>query len=91
MLPAYGRRAQGLIYGEVVYLAADRLIDETTGAPYFPVRIKVDQSTLVQEDEVIALRPGLAAEIFILTGERTAFDYIADPFLQSLDRSFKEI
>jgi hypothetical protein len=32
----------------------------------------------------------MPAEVFILTGERTALDYLVRPFLESINKSFRE-
>ncbi|MEM8799894.1 MAG: HlyD family type I secretion periplasmic adaptor subunit [Pseudomonadota bacterium] len=90
VFPAFGRRDQGLIYGEVTYVSADRLTDAETGKSYFLARIKVDPDTLTQRDKTFALRPGLNAEVFIMTGKKTALAYLLDPFIRSIDHSFRE-
>jgi HlyD family secretion protein/epimerase transport system membrane fusion protein len=40
--------------------------------------------------ELAALHPGMQAEVMIVTGARTALDYLLEPLLLSLDRAFRE-
>jgi len=88
--PAFGRQSQRLVDGEVVFVAADRQTDETTGTPYFLARVRIGADEMEKIGPDLALRAGLSADVFIITGERTAFAYLTDPFVNSLQRSFKE-
>ena len=38
----------------------------------------------------IHLAPGMPAEVFIVTGERTALDYLIQPLRDSFHRAFRE-
>ena len=90
ILSAYSQRNLPRIEGRVRSISADRLIDEATGLPYFLARVEVDPSQFEGLEAEIQLSPGMPAEVFILTGERTAFEYILDPWLQSFRRAFRE-
>ena len=90
VLSAYSQRNLPRIEGRVRSISADRLIDEATGLPYFLARVEVDPSQFEGLETEIVLSPGMPAEVFILTGERTAFEYIMDPWLQSFRRAFRE-
>lgn len=90
ILPAYRQRNLPLIEGTVRTLSADRLIDSANGQAYFQARVAVDREALQAIGKGLELTPGMPAEVFIMTGERTAFDYFVGPFLESLRRSFRE-
>ena len=66
------------------------LIDQNTGESYFKARVEVDRSSLEELDDSIELSPGMPAEVMIMTGERTALEYILRPFLETFRRAFRE-
>ena len=93
VLSAYRQRTLPQIEGVVQTVSADRLIDEATGQPYFLARIEVDPAALeglMDQDTPIELLPGMPAEAMIMTGERTALDYLIGPLVDSFRRSFRE-
>ena len=77
------------IAGVVNYVSADSFTDERTGQAYFLVRVSVSAQELekLQQDE---LGPGMPAEVFIQTGERTAFEYLMQPITDTIDRAWRE-
>ncbi|RWE79291.1 hypothetical protein [Mesorhizobium sp.] len=70
-------------------MSADRLTDEKTGEPYFGAKVKVDTADLAELHDV-RLFPGMPAEVMILTGEHTLFDYMLAPVQASPTRSFRD-
>jgi len=90
VLSAFQQRNLPRIEGRVRTISADRIIDPKTSTPYYQVRIEVDRSQLAAIGAGIELTPGMPAEVMVVTGQRTAFDYLAQPFLDSLRRSLKE-
>jgi HlyD family secretion protein len=91
VLPAYSQRTLPRIEGEVVGVSADALTDPGTGEGYFEARIRIDPRRLARLGENARLLPGMPAEVFILTGERTALQYLLQPFVDSIRRSAREI
>ncbi|MEO3433764.1 HlyD family type I secretion periplasmic adaptor subunit [Inquilinus sp. CAU 1745] len=89
ILSSYAQRNLPRLSGTVRTVSADALIDEATGRTYYLARISVDEDDLAALDGV-ELVPGMPAEVAVVTGERTPFDYLADPFLDSFRRAFKE-
>ncbi len=91
-LTAMSQRLTPMVAGEVVYVSADALPDERraqTGDTYV-ARIKLDP------EEASRLRhfsptPGMPAEVYIKTSERTFFDYLTKPIRDSMTRAFREI
>lgn len=77
------------IYGSVIGISADRLIDQTAGAPYYLARVEVTAEGMADMGELV-LVPGMPAEVFINTGSRTFLQYLFKPFTTALSRSFIE-
>ena len=78
------------INGIVRSVSADRLTDENTHQPYYLARVEVDRKQLASLGPRIELVPGMPAEVLIVTGERTMMDYLLEPFMKALKRSFRE-
>ena len=77
------------IYGSVIGISADSLIDQTTGAPYYLARVEVTPEGMRGMGDLV-LVPGMPAEVFINTGARTFLQYVFKPFTTALRRSFIE-
>jgi HlyD family type I secretion membrane fusion protein len=90
VLSAYMQRNLPQIQGILRSVSADRLVDDRTGEAYFLAKIEVDEAALRFSGQELELMPGMSADVFILTGERTVLDYLFRPFIASFDRSFRE-
>jgi len=89
MFPALNQRTIPNIPGKVLTLSADRLIDEATNMPYYLAQVEVTpEGAEMLKHEVI--RAGMPAAVLIRLGERTMMNYLLKPFLERLDKSFKE-
>ena len=77
------------IYGEVTNLSADSFKDPNTGLSYFTAEIMVTPEGMDDLGELV-LMPGMPAEVFITTGERTFLQYLFKPFSDAVARSFRE-
>ncbi|MEO0430031.1 MAG: HlyD family type I secretion periplasmic adaptor subunit [Pseudomonadota bacterium] len=75
--------------GRIYDISADRLEDERTGQAYFIAKVKLDTD---QPDAVRALEllPGMPADLFVNTGERTAISYLTQPLSDRIIRTFIE-
>jgi membrane fusion protein, epimerase transport system len=94
MLTAYRTRATPQVAGRVSYVGADRLTDPATRAPYYIAHITVSEQALKEASALagqpLTLSPGMQAEVFMATQERTAFRYLLDPILDGVRRSMRE-
>ncbi|AZO43732.1 HlyD family type I secretion periplasmic adaptor subunit [Mesorhizobium sp. M7D.F.Ca.US.005.01.1.1] len=88
-LSALNMRLTPEISATVTQVSADRLIDEATHEPYFRAKLKIAPDL---PPGVIAeqLYPGMPVEAFISTDDRTFFEYLARPMLDSFARAFTE-
>jgi HlyD family type I secretion membrane fusion protein len=88
-LTAYKQRITPMVEGEVVRISADRLTDQKTGQPYYVALLRMNQQQLAELPQV-HLYPGMPAQVMIPTQERTAFDYLVGPLVQSFNESFRQ-
>jgi epimerase transport system membrane fusion protein len=77
------------IYGKVIGISADSLVDQNTGAPYYLARVEVTPEGMSDMGDLV-LVSGMPAEVFITTGTRTFLQYLFKPFTTALSRSFIE-
>ena len=77
------------IFGSVLNLSADSIIDDNAGSSYYLARLKVDPEGLEQLGD-LALLPGMPAEVFINTGSRTFLQYLFKPLSDTVAYSFNE-
>ena len=79
------------IDGEVLYLSADRAVDEHTGMPYYKVHVKV---TPEGQKKIAAhkmdIRSGMPVELFVKTGERTMMSYLLKPIMDRAHSALSE-
>src|ERR1700687_2833368 len=93
-LTALSQRITPMVSGQVIYLSADTLADEKKSQQVGPTDIYIVRVKLNNE-ATLALpgfspTPGMPAEDYIKTAERTFFQYIVKPIHDSMSRAFRE-
>ncbi|MCA0907401.1 HlyD family type I secretion periplasmic adaptor subunit [Ruegeria marisrubri] len=90
-LIALNQRTTPVLYGEVFYISADALLEDSTGVPQevYLARVSLTPDEL-QRVRGFVPTPGMPAEIMIQTEERTFAAYIAKPVSDSMSRAFRE-
>lgn len=77
-----------VIEGRVIHVSADRL-EEQDGTPYYLARIGLTEEGAKRLNG-LRLQPGMPAEVFINTGERTMLQYLIQPAADAFARSLIE-
>jgi len=88
-ITAFKQRTTPLLDGKVILVSGDALLDARSGEHYFLVQIEVIQSERTRA-AVERLQPGMPAEALIITGQRTAFAYLLQPIMDSVNRAMRE-
>lgn len=86
---AFNQRTTPELKGSVTYVAAATTRDGATGQVFYIGNVEVDPVELARLGGQ-ALLPGMPVEVFISTDERTPISYIAKPFMDQLNRAFRE-
>ncbi len=88
-LTAFKQRNTPPLEGEVTRVSADSFTHDRTGATYFLARITIHP---IERDKLDGgeLYPGMPAEVMIVTGKQTAFEYFLTPVTDSFRRAFRE-
>ncbi|WP_217578104.1 HlyD family type I secretion periplasmic adaptor subunit [Mesorhizobium sp. GbtcB19] len=88
-LSALNTRLTPEVPATVSDISADRLIDEATHEPYFRAKLKI-ADPLPAGVKAEQLYPGTPVDAFISTGDRTFFEYLVRPMMDSFARAFRE-
>ena len=75
--------------GVVTYISADNLIDPITGSAYFDVEISIADSE-IPKLRGQTLIPGMPADVFVQTEERSVFDYLTGPLRDTFRKTMSD-
>ena len=92
-LDAYDYSIYGSLDGEVAYLSADTLSDQTREGEqiYYRVRVKiVDSGASQMKVRDLAIVPGMTVAVDIRTGQRSVLSFLTKPITKTLLESFSE-
>jgi len=86
---AFSSRNTPTLTGQVRMISPAPQIDDLTKKPYYKVKIVVPAGELKKLGPDKHLVPGMPAEVFITTRERTPLDIIVSPFFTAARRAFR--
>ncbi|PCD76294.1 HlyD family type I secretion periplasmic adaptor subunit [Pseudothioclava arenosa] len=86
---AFSARTTPELFGQVSRISADALLDEATRAAYFRAEVVLKAG---ETDKLAPLQlvPGMPAEVYIRTAERSPLSYLLKPFTDYFNRAFRE-
>ncbi len=79
----------GKLGGKVIHISPDSIVDED-GMAYYKVRIETEKNYFERDGLEYFLSPGVQVSASIVTGDRTVFEYLFEPFLGGIERAFRE-
>ncbi len=88
-LHAFNSRTTPELNGIVTYVSADAVVDPRTEVAYFVVKSTVSESELARLGDQ-KVQPGMQADMFIVTGERTFLGYLFKPLSDSFNMAWRE-
>ncbi|WP_163263987.1 HlyD family type I secretion periplasmic adaptor subunit [Chelativorans alearense] len=86
---ALNARTTPTVDATVIYLSADRLVNPDNEQAYYTARLRMTDA-LPPEITLEQIYPGMPVETYINTSERTFFEYLAKPVIDSFSRAFRE-
>lgn len=89
-LHAFNSRTTPELDATVSYVSADAAVDPRTEASWFLVRLEVSPESMALLGAERRVMPGMQADVFVRTGERTFFGYLIQPLADSFDRAWRE-
>jgi HlyD family secretion protein len=85
------QRTSQELEGEVVKVSPDAFIDEATGVPYYEAEIILREGEVAEKlPEGTILLPGMPADAFIKTDERTPLTFLVKPLMDYFAKAFRE-
>ncbi|NTS30564.1 HlyD family type I secretion periplasmic adaptor subunit [Phyllobacterium sp. BT25] len=88
-LSALNQRTTPIINGRVDYVSADSMTDTNQHQEVYLARVSIPADELARVHGFTPT-PGMPADILIQTHERTFFEYLAKPVIDSMSRAFRE-
>lgn len=88
-LLAYRSRNLDRVEAEVVYVGADRLVEQQTQAAYYLVHVETSAQALKQAGDLV-LQPGMPADVYIEGDSRTVLAYLVEPITQVMRKAGRE-
>lgn len=85
--PAFSHSQTPNIPGTVQVVAADSVVDQKTGMPYYSVKVQVTPEGMKMLG-VHKIRPGMPATALLITGERTMLNYLLKPLIDRMNIAF---
>ena len=89
LFTAFNQSRTPRVPGEVSLISADQMLDEKTGAPYYVLRSSVSDQAMEKLNGLV-IKPGMPAEMFVRTGERSLLNYLFKPLLDRAGSALTE-
>lgn len=74
----------------VMAVSADQRVDERNGQGYFVADLRIKPADVAKSINGARLKPGMPAQVLIVTGKRTIFSYLISPITDTLHDAFRE-
>lgn len=88
-LSAFNQQTTPELEGVLTRVSADLTQDERTGLTYYRTRVEIPPNEAARLG-ALTLTPGMPAEVFFATGERTILSYLAKPLMDQISRAMRE-
>jgi HlyD family secretion protein len=89
-IPGFNARITPDLPARVMQVAPDLTRDQQTGVSYFQARVMLEQDALMLLPSSETLMPGMPAEAYIQTGNRTVLTYLLEPLEEQFRRAMRE-
>lgn len=90
-ITAYDFSIYGGLEGKIIEIGVDSVFDKMRGKYDYVIKVLTKQNYLLSpQGKKLKIIPGMVAEVNILTGKKTIFDFIFKPILKTIKNSFHE-
>jgi HlyD family secretion protein len=87
---AFDQRTTPEFKGTVVRVAADVSQDPQSGEAYYTVGVRLADDADMRRQAAFRLVPGMSAEVYCQTIDRTPLSYLVKPLRDQIERAFRE-
>ncbi|MBC3345884.1 MULTISPECIES: HlyD family type I secretion periplasmic adaptor subunit [Pseudomonas] len=89
LFTAFNQNRTPRVPGQVSLISADQMIDERTAEPYYILRSSVSEVAMEKLNGLV-IKPGMPAQMFVRTGERSLMNYLFKPLLDRAGSALTE-
>lgn len=89
-LLSFNQKTTPEVNGQVAMIGADLSTDAQSRIQFFEVDIVLNSADLAGLEAHEPIRPGMPAEAFIQSGEKTALAYLLNPLTEQVNKAFRE-
>ncbi|MER8441338.1 HlyD family type I secretion periplasmic adaptor subunit [Mesorhizobium sp. M1312] len=89
-LLSFNQKTTPEVNGQVAMIGADLSTDAQSRIQFFEVDIVLNSADLARLEAHEPIRPGMPAEAFIQSGEKTALAYLLNPLTEQVNKAFRE-
>lgn len=84
-ITAYDYTIYGDLKGSLEQISADTIEEDTVRGKeyYYQILVRTDANHLQKGDKVLPIRPGMIAEVDVLSGQRTVLSYLLKPLIKA--------
>ena len=87
---SYDFGVYGGLKGEIIYIGADTIVNETDNQSYYAVQIKTDKNYLGSVQKPLYIKVGMVTDVDILLGKKSVMDYILKPIMKAKQGALSE-
>ena len=87
--PSFDQRTTPELEAKLVMVSPDLSVDDKTGQGFYMARLMINEDSLEQLGDK-RLVPGMPAEVFFETGERSVLSYLMKPIVDQMAHSMRE-
>lgn len=88
-LSAFDYSLYGALDGEVIFISPDAIIDKE-GNSFYRIRVRTKDNYSKAKHQTLLIKPGMAADVDIITGRKSIMRYIFKPIVKTMDRALTE-
>ncbi len=88
-LTAYDYALYGSLEGKLERIGVDSVTDDK-GETYYLIDVRTNQTYLQRKSEKLPIIPGMVAQVDVLTGEKTIFNYMTKPLHRMANEALRE-
>jgi len=90
-ITAYDFSIYGGLDGEIIEIGVDSILDKVTQEYFYMVKVVTKQNYLRgKKGEKLSIMPGMIADVNIITGKKSIFDFIFKPILKTYSNALHE-
>lgn len=88
-ITAFDYTDYGSMDGVVVDISPDTIVDEK-GESFYQILVRTEKNYLGTEEKPLFIKPGMIAQVDIISGDRSILEYLLKPILRANEKALRE-